>query len=145
MNNLKGSWRLLAWRRTTSKGDVSYPLGEDASGLLVYTSTGKMMVQMTAAHRPVLETTDPLGGSAEERAAAYSTFLGYFGSYRVAEGKVTHRIEGSSFPNWSETEQVRPYELRGDELILRTPPSESGGVTTVNEMSWIRDKGPADA
>ncbi|MDK4740390.1 lipocalin-like domain-containing protein [Rhizobium sp. LEGMi198b] len=145
MNSLKGSWKLSGWRRTTSKGDVSYPLGEEASGLLVYTSSGTMMVQMTAANRPAFETSDPLGGSAEERAAAYSTCLAYFGSYRVAEGKVTHRIEGSSFPNWSETEQVRPYELKGDELILRTPPSESGGITTVNEMSWIRVKGPADA
>ncbi|AVA24687.1 lipocalin-like domain-containing protein [Rhizobium sp. NXC24] len=145
MNSLKGSWKLSGWRRTTSKGDVSYPLGEEASGLLVYTSSGTMMVQMTAANRPAFETSDPLGGSAEERAAAYSTCLAYFGSYRVGDGKVTHRIEGSSFPNWAETEQVRPYELKGDELILRTPPSESGGITTVNEMSWIRVKGPADA
>ncbi|SEP29692.1 Lipocalin-like domain-containing protein [Rhizobium tibeticum] len=145
MNKLEGAWRLLAWLRTTSKGDVSYPLGEDASGLLVYTSSAKMMVQMAAAHRLPLATSDPLGGSAEEQATAYSTSLAYFGSYKVAEGNVIHIIDRSSFPNWSETEQVRPYELRGDELILRTPPSHTGGITVVNKITWIRDKGPVGA
>ncbi|WP_341486583.1 lipocalin-like domain-containing protein [Pararhizobium sp. A13] len=145
MNHVQGSWRLLAWRRKTSEGGVVYPLGEKASGLLVYTSNGRMIVQMTAADRSPVETSDPLGGSAEERAAAYSTFLAYFGSYKVTDGEIIHSIEGSSFPNWSRTEQVRPYELNGDELVLRTPPTETGGVTVVNEISWIRDKGPAGA
>ncbi|CDM60266.1 MULTISPECIES: lipocalin-like domain-containing protein [Rhizobium] len=140
MNHLQvqGRWRLSAWRRTTSEGDVVYPLGEDASGLLVYTSSGRMMVQMTAAHRSLVATSDPLGGGVDERAAAYSTCLAYFGSYTVTDGKVIHNIEGSSFPNWSGTEQVRPYELSGDELVLRTPPSKTDGISVVNEISWIR-------
>jgi hypothetical protein len=34
---LTGSWRLKAWRRVAGDGTVSYPLGEDATGLLIYT------------------------------------------------------------------------------------------------------------
>ncbi len=139
VNHLTGQWRLLVWRRVAEDGSVTYPFGEDASGLLIYTAGGHMAVQMTAGGRPVLETGDPLGGSTEQRAAAYSTYLAYFGSYEVQGTNVVHRIDGSSFPNWSETVQVRPFTRDGEELVLRTPPVKIGSVEVVNEMSWIRD------
>ncbi|MDR3515042.1 MAG: lipocalin-like domain-containing protein [Azospirillaceae bacterium] len=142
MDRLKGQWRLLSWRRVASNGTVSYPFGEDAAGLLVYTATGDMIVQMTAKNRPELPTSDPLGGSIEERAAAYSGYLAYFGSYIVHDDNVIHHIEGSSFPNWSHTEQSRPFERHGETLVLRTPPAETDGVTVVNEMSWRRHGEP---
>lgn len=145
MNILVGQWRLLAWRRIADGGTVAYPFGEDVSGLLIYTAEGRMAVQMTAGGRPRLDTTDPRGGSAEQRAAAYSTYLAYVGGYEVNGGEVTHRIDGCSFPNWSGTVQVRPFTCDGKTLVLRTPPGQIDGVTVVNEMSWIRDGQSRDA
>ncbi len=145
MTVLVGQWRLLAWRRIADGGTVTYPFGEGATGLLIYTAESRMAVQMTAAGRPRLDTTDPRGGSTEQRAAAYSTHLSYAGRYEVNGGEVTHRIEGCSFPNWSDTVQVRPFTCDGTTLVLRTPPSQIDGVTVVNEMSWIRDGRSRDA
>jgi hypothetical protein len=142
--SLCGTWKLLSWRRTSTDagsthGTVSYPLGSDAIGELVYTSQGRMAVQMAAAERPPLDTTDPLGGDVDSRARAYGGYLAYFGSYLVEEAAVVHVIEGSSFPNWTGQKQKRPFTRDGEELVLRTPPAQlPDGTTVVNEMSWTR-------
>src|SRR5450756_2527032 len=64
MTDLNGTWSLAAWRRIAGDGSVSYPLGADARGLLVYTENGRMTVQIAASNRPVLASDDPLGGDA---------------------------------------------------------------------------------
>lgn len=135
--DIVGSWRLAAWRRLDGT-TVSYPLGEDATGLLIYTADHRMAVQMIAANRALISTQDPLGGNPQQRAAAYSTCLAYFGSYEVEGNDVIHRIDGSLFPNWSGTVQTRPLTHEGRELVLRTPPMEVSAGTVVNEMSWVR-------
>jgi hypothetical protein len=136
--DLSGVWKLVAWRRIAGDGTVSHPLGDDATGMLVYTAGGAMTVQLAAADRPVLHTDDPLGGDAAERAAAYSTSLAYFGSYEVRGDTVVHRVDKSLFPNWSGAEQARPFTCVDDQLVLRTPPMETATGTVVNELAWAR-------
>lgn len=98
-----------------------------------------MAVQMTGASRPLLETSDPLGGDTGQRADAYSTCLAYVGSYEVRGDTVVHRIDVSLYPNWSGAEQIRPFSYSHDELVLRTPPTDSGTGSIINEIAWIRD------
>lgn len=133
--NITGTWALRAWRRYLDNGTVVYPFGENASGLLIYTSDGYMAVQMLTADRPPLQTDDPIGGSLEERAAAYSSCLAYFGRYEVDGPNVTHKVESSLFPNWSDTIQERPFVCSGGELSLQVR-TEDGHLT--NEIVWIR-------
>lgn len=135
---LVGSWRLLAWRRVVDDTTVTYPLGEDAEGILVYTEGGRMAVTLTAANRPAMPDNDPLGGEVEKRAEAYSTCLAYIGSYELRGEEVVHRIEVSLYPNWAGAEQVRPFTYTGDELVLRTPPAPGPHGTVVNELAWRR-------
>jgi Lipocalin-like domain len=137
---LAGTWKLVAWRRIAGDGTISYPLGSDARGQLIYTPGGRMAVQITGSNRPPLATGDPLGGDAQARADAYSSYLAYFGSYEVQDESVVHRIEGSLFPDWSSEKQVRPFTFERDELVLRTPPMQvSSGTTVVNELAWTRE------
>jgi Lipocalin-like domain len=139
-NILAGSWKLIAWRRIADDGSVTFPLGENASGLLIYTANGRMAVQMTAADRPLLGTGDPLTGDIEKRATAYSSCLAYFGSYEVEGDHVVHRIEASLFPDWSQVEQVRPFTIDAQKLVLHTPPMKVGDRMIVNEMSWLQEQ-----
>jgi Lipocalin-like domain len=140
--DLVGTWKLIAWRRVADDGTVTYPLGEDAHGLLVYTADGRMIVQVAAANRAPVEPTDPpLGGDVQKRADAYSTFLAYFGSYEVDGDSVIHRVDSSLFPDWSGAEQSRPFTYDGHELILRTPPMSGPHGTVVNELAWAREDG----
>lgn len=142
MINIGGTWKLIAWRRNASDGTISYPLGADARGVLVYTPNGQMAVQITRSNRPALTTDDPLGGDVTARADAYSGYLAYFGTYTVQGKTVVHNIDGSLFPNWSSEKQVRPFTYKPDELVLQTPPTQGAdGTTVVNELSWARDGG----
>jgi hypothetical protein len=138
---LGGTWKLIAWRRIAADETVSYPLGADARGQLIYAVNGRMAVQLIGAARPALATDDPLGGDMSARADAYSTYLAYFGTYTVEDGSVVHYIDGSLFPNWSDEKQVRSFTVEGDELVLRTPPmADDSGNTFVNELAWARDE-----
>jgi hypothetical protein len=138
---LAGTWTLVAWRRIAADGAVSYPLGADARGVLSYTGNGRMAVQITGADRAALTTDDPLGGGERARAAAYSTYLAYFGTYEVQGQNVVHRIEGSLFQNWAGQCQVRPFTAESGHLVLRTPPMRLGdGTTVINELAWTREK-----
>ena len=137
---LAGTWKLVAWRRITGDGTISYPLGTDARGQLIYTPDGRMAVQISGADRPPLAAGDPLGGDAQARADAYSSYLAYFGTYEVQGESVVHHLEGSLFPDWSSEKQVRPFTFERGELVLRTPPMQvSNGTTVVNEIAWTRE------
>jgi Lipocalin-like domain len=137
--DLAGTWQLREWRRVAADGSVAHPLGTDPEGLLVYTPDGRMIVQMMGAERPALDSPDPLKGDTETRAQLYSTCLAYFGTYEVRDGSVVHNVEASLYPGWSGAEQVRPYELSGDQLTLRTPPMTGANAGAVNEIVWVRD------
>ena len=130
-----GTWVLRTWRRYEPDGTIGYPFGKSPVGLLIYTPSGDMAVQMVEADRPKLDTDDALGGTTEERAGAYSTCLAYFGRYRLDGDSVVHELDGSLFPNWAGTSQVRPLVRDGRRLVLRV--EDSGGKLT-NEIEWER-------
>jgi hypothetical protein len=133
-----GTWKLVAWRRIVDDRTVSYPLGEDADGLLIYTAEGGMAVVLTAVNRPEMPKNDPLGGDVDRRAEAYSTCLAYIGTYELREEEVVHRIDVSLYPEWSGDVQVRPFAYTGGELVLRTPPAHTQNGMVVNEITWAR-------
>lgn len=135
---IAGSWTLESWRRLNADGSTSEPFGERPNGLLIYAPDGNMAVMMVPADRPRLCTEDPLGGSEAERARAYSSCLAYVGRYRVEGTRVLHELEASLFPNWSFTDQARPFVLDGDRLVLQVKDAE-GRVT--NEIAWRRRDG----
>jgi hypothetical protein len=138
-DGLVGVWNLSAWQRTGADGQVSYPLGADATGLLIYTWDGNMAVQMVGAARPVMNTGDPLnGGDVNQRAAAYSTCLAYFGTFEVCGNEVIHQVSAALFPDWSGQKQVRPFTLEGDTLTLHTPPQHLASGDVTNALIWQR-------
>jgi Lipocalin-like domain len=137
---LVGRWQLLSYVGRAEDGSVTYPLGQDAQGSLVYTAGGWMTAQVCAADRPNLLTDDIRGGNNDERAAAFSTYVAYSGSFEIRGDVVVHHVAMSSFPNWVGSEQTRYFELTGDELLLRTAPMEVGGNVLVNELRWHREE-----
>ena len=142
MPDLVGTWKLVSWRRIVDDEMVTYPLGENASGLLVYAPDKAMAVTMTASDRPPMPDGDPLGGDVGKRAEAYSTCLAYIGTYELRDDEVVHRIDVSLYPNWAGDEQVRSFTCTGDTLGLRTPPVHSASGTVVNELAWARQPRP---
>ncbi|MNZ92114.1 hypothetical protein D3C78_1111250 [compost metagenome] len=69
----------------------------------------------------------------------------YFGRYQVdeSEQRVVHQVEGSSFPNWIGSRQVRFYRFSGDRLELRTVPLQFGNGVQTGELVWQRIGAPS--
>ena len=136
-NPLIGAWRLVTYEAHTGD-DVLYPLGEDASGYIMYTPDGYMSVLMMAAGRQNFEAGDMLAGTDDEKLAAASTFVAYCGRYDYQGDRVIHKIEVAFYPNRVGTEQVRYVQLHGDELILTTPPMVLAGKSRKGRIVWQR-------
>lgn len=114
------------------------PFGEHPQGVLIYTPGGAMAGQVAATSRPAVDSAGPLDGPPDQRAAAYSTYVAYCGSYAVASDRIVHHVDTSLIPAWVGTEQVRYFSLADDVLVLRTPPTLIGGATVVSELTWRR-------
>jgi Lipocalin-like domain len=132
-----GLWELTAWEMRLGETPVR-PLGERPQGMLYYAADGWMAVQITAADRPTIASTDPLGGTEKERAAAYASSLAYCGTYELRDDHVVHHVRLSTFPNWAGAEQVRSVRLDVDQLVLRTPPIQTPAGTVAVELRWAR-------
>ncbi len=140
LRELAGAWRLVTSEFRTSSGQVIFPLGEDARGTFILAASGHMSAQLTASDRAPFVAGDPRGGTGVEIAAAFGSYIAYYGTVELDAGRgtfVTH-VEGSLFPNWVGGDQLRYYEFNADRLILRTPPFDSGGVTFVGVLEWQR-------
>ncbi len=104
----------------------------------MYDASGHMSVQLMTPGRPAFASGAPLGGTPEEIQTAFSGYFGYYGSYTVGEGTVTHHLRGCSFPNWVGVDQVRNVKLVGNRLTLSTPPFLTTEKTMVHTLVWER-------
>jgi hypothetical protein len=138
-NPLVGSWRLISWENRCVDGQkISYPLGKDAVGYIMYNEGGYMFVAIMRPNRVRFVAGDLLGGSTEEKVQAADTYVSYCGRYEFHGDTVTHHVDLSLFPNWVGVEQERLVELRGNRLTLSTRPILLGGMQRTAHLIWER-------
>jgi Lipocalin-like domain len=142
-NPLVGAWRLISWKNTTADGDVSHPLGKDASGYIAYNDDGYVFVAIMRPTRTHFVAGDLLSGSREEKAAAAETYVSYCGRYELQGDTVVHHVELSLFPNWVGVDQERLVNVNGDRLTLSTRPLLLDGRQQTAHLVWERIRGSA--
>jgi len=123
-----GAWRYLG---TTIDGKPRADRGANPKGMIYYTASGQMAVQIApdrARKKAGKEMTS------EEAKNAVENYIAYFGTYTIDEraGTVTHHRASSVQPG-DAGPLVRAYEFVGDRLILRPPGS-------TQEITWERIK-----
>jgi hypothetical protein len=135
-----GTWRLISFEAQDATGEVTYPMGPDVTGVLMYDRAEHMAVRLMRPGRHRFASADPVRGSPTEIKAAFEGFLAYYGTYTAdpARGTVTHHIVGCSFPNWVGTAQERHFRFDGDHLTLSTPVLEIAGRRVVSVLLWER-------
>jgi Lipocalin-like domain len=138
-NPLIGTWRLLSWENTSlDDGLVSYPLGKDATGYIMYNEDGYMFVAIMAPHRLRFAHDDLLSATKEEEALAEETYLSYCGRYDFLGHTVVHHVEMSLYPNWIGGDQERLVDLRGNRLMLSMRPLLLRGIQQTAHLIWER-------
>jgi hypothetical protein len=135
---LVGAWRLLSWENRAADGQITYPMGADALGYLLYTADGRFSVTISRRGRAGFAAGDLLSGTTEEQARAVEGFVAYAGRYSFHGDRVIHHVELSLFPNWVGTDQERWVELAGDRLILSASPLLLAGKQQVPRLVWER-------
>jgi hypothetical protein len=98
-----------------------------------------MAVQIQHDGRALFGSTDWSAGTDEERAAAYSTYNAYCGTFTVPEpGVVVHHVELAIHPDHPGMDKRREFELDGDELTLRTQAVDTPDGPATSELVWCR-------
>ncbi|HEX8811509.1 MAG TPA: lipocalin-like domain-containing protein [Terracidiphilus sp.] len=119
-----GTWRLLAFSDLDKAGNWQNRFGDHPRGYFVYDATGHVHIQImkTPPVAPFSEANLATGTppSAEHALTAYTAYVAYFGTYTVDADKnvVTHHVEGSLAPDFTATDQPRPFKLEGDRLEI---------------------------
>jgi hypothetical protein len=117
-NPLLGAWRLTSFVRVLADGGSYDQLGPRPDGYILYTSDGRMSALLVDSDRAAPKQTPP---TEAERAALHGSMIAYAGTYRIEGNKVIHHIEVAWDQARIGSDQVRYFELRGDQLLLRTP------------------------
>jgi hypothetical protein len=105
-------------------------------GRLRYDEKGYMSVQMMKLNRQPVEDWD----SSEELKKAFEGYNAYYGTYDVdhEEGSVTHHLEGSLIPNWTNIDLKRFFKFYDNKLELLTTPIQELGTEVVWRLIWER-------
>lgn len=129
-----------AWRLVSVEGELPGRPGiyDRPAGQIIYDRSGRMSAQIaTRADRKPLASIAK--ASAEDKAAAFDTYIAYFGTYTVdAKAEtVTHHIEESIAPGRRGADNVRWFEFLGDDRLLLIPVEDGkGGKLTRKDATY---------
>lgn len=124
VQNLIGTWRVVEFADLDKNGKSVYPFGEHPRGYFVYDATGHVHIQLMKVPPlkafPEANSDDGKPPTAEHALAAFNAYVAYFGTYTVHSEKhvLTNHVEGSLSPDYTDTEQPRPFKLEGDRLEI---------------------------
>ncbi|MBL6958767.1 MAG: lipocalin-like domain-containing protein [Rhodospirillales bacterium] len=138
---LIGTWKMVTWQAVNRQtGDATYPLGEEATGLITYTPDGYVFVEIMAAGRTHIPDAVLFEAPTVEAAATANSHIAYCGRFEVTgDGKLIHHIDISSFPNWPGTSHDRNFEfLEGDRMKLSAPQFQIRGEEFDSYNIWER-------
>ena len=113
-----GTWRLISAEDkdpTTGKW-IPYTFGNPPSGYFIYDATVHASVQIMTTPPHTIATPD--SPTPDEALAIFNAYIAYYGTYTVDSANITVQVEGALDPSQVGTAQVRPYELKGDTLII---------------------------
>ena len=135
-----GTWKLVSYVTETPDGRRTFPLGEQVSGVAIYSSDGHVSIQFQRNDRPRFASGDAWRGTLDEERAAFEGFFSYAGRYTVdaVRSTVIHHIEVSSAPNYVGIDLQRTFSISGDRLTLKTPQRQLAGQTSASTLIWER-------
>ena len=125
---------------TSTAGERLTPYGNNPTGYLSYSADGRMQVVGAANGRSL-----PVGAapSNTERVALFDTMFAYAGTYSVVVDKVIHHVDISWNESWTGTDQIRHFEVSGNNLTLTTRITDPASGTEAHyAVVWERVAGP---
>jgi hypothetical protein len=135
--DLVGTWANVSnvsVRPDGSKADIFGPRG---TGTAIFGSNGRFAIININPDTPKFASNNRAQGTPEENKAAVLGAIALYGTYSVANKVIAFKVEGSSFPNWTGTEQKRTIKSFTKDQFTWTLPASIGGTA---EVTWKRMK-----
>ena len=107
-------------------------------GLIVFERSGRFSFALLSSNVPKFASNNRNTGTADENKAVVQGNISHFGTYSVADKVITLTVEGSTWPQWTGTDQKRNViSFTGDEIKWTVLPASIGGTA---EVGWKRVK-----
>jgi len=135
--DLAGTWTNVAnvnIRQDGSRVDVFGPKG---TGLAIFNSNGRFAIVNINPETPKFASNNRAQGTPEENKAAVLGGIALYGTYSVADKVINFKVEGSTYPNWTGTEQKRNVSAYSADQFTWSLPASIGGTA---EVTWKRLK-----
>lgn len=118
---IAGTWRLVEFADFDSTANVwVYPFGKNPKGYFTYTPSG--VISINISNENPLKISEEEGKKHSVNLYDYirKNSLGYFGSYTLEteKGIVIHHVKGGTIPWYTDTDQPRLIQLKGDTAII---------------------------
>lgn len=116
------SWRLVSFQSEDKNGELVYPLGKEATGVIMFTDNQRMAVQIMATDREkALDRSwfDRLNTESEQVMAqfGYHAYSGRF-DLNEEEATLTTHVDLSLVASYVGSDQTRSAKIEGDRLYL---------------------------
>ena len=124
MNNaqrLVGTYRLVSFENFADDGEVQRPFGDTPRGVAMYTAEGYMSAILMVRDRPNFPEGDILAASDDDRVKAFATSSAYAGRWELIGDQIIHHLEATTYPNWTDTDQPRDFDLTETTFTLYPP------------------------
>ena len=136
--DLVGTWTNVSnvnIRQDGSRVDVFGPRG---TGLAIFESNGRFAIININPDTLKFASNNRAQGTPEENKAAVLGGIALFGTYTLGADKVINfKVEGSTYPNWTGTDQKRNVSSFATDEFKWTLPASIGGTA---EVTWRRVK-----
>jgi Lipocalin-like domain len=126
--DLVGSWTLVSNDTVRPDGSKVRTFGDNPKGTIVFTSDGRFIYLFASGDLPKFASNNRTTGTPEENKAIVQGSIATFGTYSAADKDLVFKVEHSTFPNWTGSDQKRTIALAGNDLKLNNPAGSGGGV-----------------
>lgn len=120
-NKLAGTWRLVEFADLDPATSLwTYSYGKNPKGYFTYTKNGIVNLNISSDTPLKFSKDSAKNYNINLLTWTDSNSAGYFGTYSVdlKRSIVTHHVKGGSLPWYIDTDQERPFSIKGDTLII---------------------------
>ncbi len=135
--DLVGTWKNAKNTSMSADGKTVDVFGPHGTGLAMFSADGHFVIVNLNPDTPKFAAKTRDKGTADENKAAVLGGIGFYGTYTVANKQITFKVDGSTFPNWTGTEQKRDIaKYAANEFTW----SLTNSLGNKGEVTWVKVK-----
>jgi len=135
--DLVGTWKNTKNTSTSADGKTIDVFGPKGTGMAIFSADGHFVLVNLNPETPKFAAKTRDKGTADENKAAVAGGIGLYGRYTVANKQLMLKVDGSTYPNWTGTEQKREITKFAANEFTWTLTNSLGGK---GEVTWSRIK-----